>query len=120
MSGTKEGGRKAAEANKLKHGKYFYKRIGQRGGRNGHSGGFASEVVGRDGLTGFERAQKFGAIGGRKSRRGGSKELKEALARHRVEIYIDADNGRTIPEIAQKYGLSYYSVQRILAGRYDG
>ena len=32
-------------------------------------GGFASELVGKDGLTGRDRAKKCGAIGGRKSRR---------------------------------------------------
>ena len=35
MAGTKIGGQKAAKTNKLRHGSDFYKRIGQKGGRNG-------------------------------------------------------------------------------------
>ena len=34
------------------------------------TGGFASEKVGKDGLTGRERARKYGAIGRRISKRG--------------------------------------------------
>ena len=40
MPGTKQGGKYAAETNKLRHGEDFYKRIGAKGGRNGHTGGF--------------------------------------------------------------------------------
>ena len=40
MAGTKIGGMKAAITNKEKQGKDFYKRIGAKGGRNGHTGGF--------------------------------------------------------------------------------
>lgn len=42
MSGTKEGGQKTRETNLRKHGSDFYKRIGAKGGRNGHTGGFAA------------------------------------------------------------------------------
>lgn len=70
MAGTKEGGRKAAKTNKEKYGKDFYAKIGGIGGRNGHTGGFGSETVGKDGLTGVERAKKYGAIGGKISKRG--------------------------------------------------
>lgn len=73
MSGTLEGGRKAAKTNKLKYGKDFYSLIGAKGGRNGHTGGFASETVGSDGLTGSQRARLAGAKGGRKSSRLGVK-----------------------------------------------
>lgn len=73
MAGTKEGGRKAALTNKMKHGDDFYARIGQIGGRNGHTGGFASDVIGSDGLTGLERARVAGAMGGRISRRGSAR-----------------------------------------------
>ena len=38
-------------------------------GKLSRHGGFASELVGKDGLTGRDRAKKCGAIGGRKSRR---------------------------------------------------
>ena len=63
MAGTIEGGRKAAATNKKKYGKEFYALIGRRGGQNGHTGGFASEELGKDGLTGPERAR----IAGKKS-----------------------------------------------------
>ena len=70
MSGTKIGGLKAAHTNRLKNGLDFYARIGAKGGRNGHTGGYASDKVGNDGLTGLERAKICGRIGGMKSRRG--------------------------------------------------
>lgn len=64
MAGTKEGGKKAAQTNMLRHGKNFYRNIGKIGGRNGHTGGFASDP---------ELARRAGAIGGRMSRRGKAK-----------------------------------------------
>ena len=73
MSGRKIGGIKAAKTNKERHGEDFYKRIGSKGGHNGRTGGFASDVIGKDGLTGRERAKIVGAIGGFKSRRGPAK-----------------------------------------------
>lgn len=39
------------------------------GGKSSTTGGFASEKIGKDGLTGLERAKLVGAKGGRKSRR---------------------------------------------------
>lgn len=74
MSGTIEGGRKARNTNIKRFGRDFYKRIGRKGGHNGHSGGFASDKVGEDGLTGRERARIAGAKGGRASRRRKSDE----------------------------------------------
>lgn len=70
MTGTKEGGIKAAITNKLKYGDDFYRRQGAKGGRVGHTGGFASELVGVDGLTGRERARIAGEKGGKISKRG--------------------------------------------------
>lgn len=64
MAGTKEGGRKASITNKAKYGDDFYSNIGRKGGRNGHTGGFASNP---------ELAKIAGRIGGRNSRRGKSK-----------------------------------------------
>ncbi len=68
MAGTKLGGMKAAAKNLAKN-PNFYKEIGTIGGRNGSTGGFASEVVGKDGLTGIERASVAGEKGGTISRR---------------------------------------------------
>ena len=65
MTGTKEGGQKAAITNRLKYGEDFYKIQGAKGGRNGHTGGFFKD---RD------LARRAGAIGGRKSRRGPKKK----------------------------------------------
>lgn len=64
MAGTEKGGREAAKTNKKKYGADFYAKIGAKGGQRGHTGGFAAGKEGRD------RARKFGAIGGRLSRRG--------------------------------------------------
>lgn len=73
MAGTKTGGKKAATTNRRKYGREFYASIGAKGGRNGHTGGFATETVGADGLTGPERAKIAGAKGGKKSKRGPAK-----------------------------------------------
>lgn len=72
MAGTKEGGRKASATNRRRD-PDFYRRIGRIGGLHGTTGGFASETVGKDGLTGHERAKIAGAKGGRLSRRGAFK-----------------------------------------------
>lgn len=65
MAGTKAGGAKAAQTNKKKYGPDFYAKIGQKGGRNGHTGGFAANP---------ELAKIAGAKGGRISRRGKAKK----------------------------------------------
>lgn len=64
MVGTKVGGIKAAKTNLEKHGADFYKRIGKKGGQNGHTGGFAANRA---------LARVAGAKGGRISRRGPAK-----------------------------------------------
>lgn len=66
MSGTVEGGRKAARTNKEKYGEDFYKGIGAKGGKNGHTGGFASMTP--------EQVKEAGRKGGRISRRGPAKK----------------------------------------------
>ncbi len=69
MAGTKIGGRKAAATNKAKYGSSFYASIGAKGGTKSKTGGFASDKLGVDGLTGRERARIAGSRGGRISRR---------------------------------------------------
>lgn len=59
MAGTTIGGRKAAITNKKRHGEDFYHRIGQKGGRNGHTGGFANDRA---------LASRAGRIGGLRSK----------------------------------------------------
>lgn len=43
--------------------------IGAIGGRKGTTGGFAAQEVGKDGMTGSQRASVVGSIGGKISRR---------------------------------------------------
>lgn len=66
MPGTKAGGIRARDTNYKRHGKGFYVRIGALGGHASTGGGFGSHEVGKDGLTGFERARIAGAKGGAK------------------------------------------------------
>lgn len=65
MAGTRAGGLKAARTNIKTYGREFYAEIGRKGGRNGHTGGFAANP---------ELAKIAGAIGGRKSKRGPAKK----------------------------------------------
>lgn len=60
MAGTKAGGQKAAATNKTKHGSDFYAKIGAKGGKKGHTGGF---------FANRDLARQAGAKGGRISRR---------------------------------------------------
>ena len=84
MPGTIEGGRKAAATNKKKYGKEFYANIGRKGGKNGHTGGFAANP---------ELAREAGRKGGKISKRGPAKrfsadkiaKIKEELAEAEVE-----------------------------------
>ena len=59
MAGTKAGGLKAAQKN-LQKDPNFYAKIGAKGGRNGHTGGFAANP---------ELARIAGAKGSRASKR---------------------------------------------------
>lgn len=65
MAGTKEGAKKAKKTLYKKHGKGFFARIGRIGGRNGHTGGFASMPP--------EKVKAAGRKGGKISRRGKAK-----------------------------------------------
>lgn len=79
MSGTKAGGQKAAATNMKRHGESFYKRIGSKGGQNGHTGGFASNPA---------LARIAGAKGGRISKRSGSgRKEKEYIWRPGDELF---------------------------------
>lgn len=64
MAGTKTGGAKAAITNKIRHGSDFYARIGAKGGKNGHTGGFAANKA---------LAIEAGMKGGKISKRGKAK-----------------------------------------------
>lgn len=80
MAGTKAGGAKAAATNKAKYGKDFYSRIGQKGGKNGTTGGFAANR---------ELAKIAGQKGGRISRRGPAKTSITMIAQDSEESVIE-------------------------------
>ena len=61
MAGNYAGAIKARDTNYEKHGKDFYKKIGSKGGKKGHTGGF---------FANRELARKAGQKGGRISKRG--------------------------------------------------
>lgn len=74
MSGTKEGGKKAAATNKARYGINWYATIGARGGKNGHTGGFAANP---------ELAKIAGQRGGRVSSRA---KHPKSIATRRKEV----------------------------------
>lgn len=69
MSGTLEGGRKAAKANIERYGQNYYSELGKRGGKAPHTKprGFAANP---------ELARLAGKRGGELSKRGPSKKTK--------------------------------------------
>jgi general stress protein YciG len=75
MSGTKDGGAKAAATNKAKYGDDFYRDIGARGGKVGNTGGF---YIHRD------LASTAGAKGGRVSRRTWTAEQRQAQSEYMI------------------------------------
>ncbi len=77
MPGTKAGGQKAAKTNLKKYGEKFYSNIGRKGGRNGHTGGFAANP---------ELAKIAGSKGGRISRRGPAKRDKNGNIIRKVKV----------------------------------
>lgn len=77
MAGTREGGLKAAKTNIENNGSDFYSRIGKIGGRNGHTGGFASNP---------EMAKIAGMKGGRISKRLLNAEEKAPIEERRKEF----------------------------------
>ena len=102
MAGTVSGGKKAAQKNIKLHGKDFYREIGRKGGKRSTTGGFASQKVGKDGLTGAERAKLAGEKGGRISRRKPS--LKEITKRtpSASKLYTVLQDYITTPNEGQK------------------
>lgn len=69
MAGNKEGGLKAAETNRQKHGEDFYSKLGRLGGKvTGTKKGFAANPA---------LAKVAGRKGGRTSRRKAKNETKE-------------------------------------------
>ena len=104
MSGTREGGLKAAATNRAKYGDNFYAVMGAKGGVNGHTGGFASNR---------ELARQAGIKGGKAGKRGAS------VQRKLDEMFVDyikkmLDEGRSIRYIAQKIGVCDGTIKRFI------
>lgn len=76
MAGTKAGGIKAAAKNKAKD-PNFYAKIGAKGGRNGHTGGFAANP---------QLARVAGAKGGRISRRRKAEDKQQRIFKKALYI----------------------------------
>lgn len=75
MSGTIEGGRKAAETNKKRYGEAFYSNVGRKGGVTSH---LINPITGKA-IKGFAisgKAASAGALGGSRSRRGKAKKVQ--------------------------------------------
>ena len=69
MSGTRYGGLKAAETNKQRYGRDWYKKIGKIGGKACVPKGFAVNP---------ELAKRAGSTGGKLSKRGKAKKYGDA------------------------------------------
>lgn len=93
MSGTKIGGMKAARTNMKRHGNNFYAIIGAKGGRNGRTGGFASNP---------DLARIAGRKGGRISTRKGIKNGEGKWRQHK-NTYKVLEDGKVITKINVKY-----------------
>lgn len=79
MTNTKEGGQKFRSRMIERFGseeayRMYMRELAHKGGKQSNTGGFASELKDKNGLTGAERASVYGRLGGRKSRRGPSKK----------------------------------------------
>ena len=71
---TKAGGRTLVATMTKRHGSYEafcedMRKKASKGGRKGRSGGYASEKVDANGMTGRDRARYWGVVGGRISKR---------------------------------------------------
>jgi len=102
ISGTREGGLKAAKSNMAKYGEDFYKNNGRKGGMKGHTGGFASNR---------ELARIAGQKGGRTSRRGADIQDKlENIFGLFIERQLSL--GYPVHYIAERIGVSDGVIKR--------
>jgi len=107
MSGNKIGGKKAAATNIRLHGDDFYARIGAKGGRNGHTGGFASNK---------ELAKIAGAKGGSCSKRS---EAKIWYEQNRIFIEDMIGDGKSYKEISEELNVGKQKIYYVL-NKYGG
>ena len=110
MAGTKLGGLKAAATNKAIRGDDFYKKIGMKGGKNGHTGGFYSNPA---------LARLAGAKGGRTSRR--NSPYIEKLRENHDKIKMLHEQGLiSIKDIANIMDVPYNSMLHYIKTRLGG
>lgn len=95
MAGTKAGGIKARQTNISRYGKDFYTKIGAKGGKISKTGGFAYG----------DNGQKFGAIGGRLSRRGRVIKIGQPLTSKEVNTMLRCC-GQIVTELAGRGEIS--------------
>lgn len=92
MAGTKDGGKKAAATNKSRYGKDYYREMGRRGGKNGHTGGFAANPA---------LAKIAGAKGGKISKRGKAKPKVPHIDEDEFEELKYSERVRLMKEIRE-------------------
>lgn len=85
MAGTVAGAKKATETIKKKYGQEYFRRIGQKGGISGNTGGFYGNP---------EKAREAGHKGGHRSKRGPAKVNREEYAAYYKEKYGKEWDGR--------------------------
>lgn len=104
MTGTRSGGLKAAETNRILHGEDFYARIGAKGGSvlTDKPRGFASMSI--------RKVKKAGRKGGLKSRRGPSAQTIELFESHKEQILAWLDEGLTMSQASYRLGYHYPKV----------
>ena len=98
MTGTKAGGLKAAKTNLERYGADFYKIQSAKGGRNGHTGGFAANR---------ELASLVGAKGGRISSRAEKKEPLEERRRREAERELSEKEIENLSFIERLFGAKH-------------
>lgn len=111
MSGTKAGGLKASATNKEKYGDSFYQEIGRKGGRRGHTGGFASDP---------KLARIAGAKGGKMSKRGKKGYANTILNPNISKIQKMHDEGMSMASIAEKLGVPINTLRKWANTNVDG
>lgn len=75
MAGNRAGGLKAAQTNRKRHGADFYADIGTKGGKLGHTGGFAHDK--RTWLQKLLRKPKLASLAGKAGGRISKRKKKE-------------------------------------------